>query len=73
MSNVYTKPSDKYYIEKYVKCPLCGKLVYEDTFLDDEEGKKLFFCSEWCRNEYWKRNPNLRRGSACEPSRGDKS
>lgn len=61
MTNVYRKPSDKYYIEKYVKCPLCGKLVYEDTFADEKEGNKLFFCSEWCRDEYWKRNSTLPR------------
>ena len=55
MSNVYRKPSDKYYIEKYVKCPLCGKLVYEDIFAEEKEGDK-FFCSEWCRDEYQRRS-----------------
>ncbi len=64
MSNVYKKPSDKYYIEKYIKCPLCGKLVYEDTFAVEEEGDKLFFCSEWCVDESQRRSLSPRPGNS---------
>jgi len=55
MGNVY---SNKYYIDKYVKCELCGKLVYEDTYpLKPEEKGTVpsYFCSEWCKNEYLSR------------------
>jgi len=58
MTTVYTKDSDKYYITEYVKCPLCGKLVYEDIFSGKKKEDRLFFCSEWCKHEYYRRKSN---------------
>lgn len=42
--------SNGYYIEKYDKCSVCGKLVYEGEEVsntDDTDDKSLY-CSEWC-------------------------
>jgi hypothetical protein len=55
MSRVYTKESDKYYITDYVKCPLCGKLVYDDAFSRKGLEAMLFFCSQWCLDEFYRR------------------
>lgn len=42
--------SNGYYIEKYNKCHVCGKLVYEgeEVFKNNDENK--MYCSEWCIN-----------------------
>lgn len=41
--------SNGYYVEKYEKCSVCGKLVYENRIetLNIHEVPSLF-CSDWC-------------------------
>ncbi|MGE7907608.1 hypothetical protein ACQKNS_24915 [Peribacillus sp. NPDC094092] len=41
--------SNGYYVEKYEKCSVCGKLVYENGIetLNIHEVPALF-CSDWC-------------------------
>lgn len=45
--------SNGYYIEKYDKCSVCGKLIYEgeghDIEVTDQKNATLY-CSEWCVN-----------------------
>ncbi len=42
--------SNGYYIEKYDKCSVCGKLIYEGeevtNGVSDEDAP--LYCSEWC-------------------------
>lgn len=41
--------SNRYYVEKYEKCSVCGKLVYEDKIIkQNPKGIEAFYCSDWC-------------------------
>ncbi len=37
-----------FYIEKYVKCPCCGMLVYGPGIAGTRHGKPCVNCSDWC-------------------------
>lgn len=55
--------SNGYYIERYDKCSVCGKLIYEgeeqNTGEETDENSPLY-CSEWCIN-WEKRKMNKHR------------
>ncbi|WP_019119690.1 hypothetical protein [Brevibacillus massiliensis] len=41
--------SNGFYVEKYEKCSICGKLVYADRIEKlDDSGKTVLYCSDWC-------------------------
>ncbi|MFB7640759.1 hypothetical protein CN689_24855 [Peribacillus butanolivorans] len=41
--------SNGYYVEKYEKCSVCGKLVYENRIETlNIQGVQSLFCSDWC-------------------------
>jgi hypothetical protein len=40
--------SNGYYIEIYVKCAICGVLVYDAGKQIVQEGAERVFCSDWC-------------------------
>ena len=42
--------SNGYYIEKYDKCSVCGKLIYDGEQVTNtaQEENALLYCSEWC-------------------------
>ncbi|HBZ09988.1 MAG TPA: hypothetical protein DEO65_08945 [Bacillus bacterium] len=38
-----------YYVEKYEKCSVCGKLVYEERIEQvNIKEQPALFCSNWC-------------------------
>jgi len=43
--------SNKYFVEKYEKCCVCGKLLYSDKkIMLNPEGKEAMYCSDWCHD-----------------------
>jgi N-methylhydantoinase B len=43
--------SNRYYVEKYEKCSVCGKLVFEEKIEKvNAAGQKALYCSDWCVN-----------------------
>ncbi|GGH69876.1 hypothetical protein GCM10010978_04250 [Compostibacillus humi] len=56
--------SSGYYVEKYEKCSVCGKLVYEERITQvNLEGKEALYCSEWCI-EWEKKRAELKKKKA---------
>jgi len=44
------------YIDKYIKCMVCGKLVYGEQMTEEVGGQKYIFCSDWCRQWFKRRS-----------------
>jgi N-methylhydantoinase B len=40
--------SNRFYIEKYVKCANCGVLVYDEGVRASANGRDAIYCSDWC-------------------------
>ncbi|MFJ8244794.1 hypothetical protein ACIQ4Z_13745 [Peribacillus asahii] len=55
--------SNGYYVEKYEKCSVCGKLVYENRIEQlNIHGVPSLFCSDWCVD--WEKIRNLKKEQA---------
>ena len=48
--------ANRYYVEKYVKCDICGKTVFQEDWIirESPNGGKKLYCSEWCVQ--WEKN-----------------
>lgn len=42
--------SNHYFVEKYEKCCVCGKLLYDEERKEakNPDGKDCLYCSDWC-------------------------
>jgi N-methylhydantoinase B len=37
-----------FYVEQYIKCANCGKLIFSDGIDIERNGRPAIFCSDWC-------------------------